>query len=1118
MGTLIFMEGDEVGATYWSPAPEALNYMALAWWANLIQKCHDEHQKGNRTYGAQFSSSIAAAYEMQSWELEHNESELSKACFFRRLALALARKPNNDTMAALKTKYSFSLLVKATFVSEERFVLEALRLCREAILLKPSIAGTKMLLARILLWFICDSNILDDALSDLEVAIKFIEESMVESPKEFNHAYGADTHLQRAFEARYIHQGEEDNMQRALSLAQVKEDENLGEVASPHSKKLSIARKKFVVDNRALDEVMRDMECETSEMAAQLASQPQGFHKIHHLMIPGLAREALEAGLLAFQSPVEVEDDRKQPASNFLIGMNYFVRKKETERGRESDFENAISFLEAAQDDESTNTEQRLLSSVLVARSRWNLGKARREISLLLAGMESMALLLEHLTTDASPSTSVLFDMMERSYFFWRSNQRAGFLSNAAKFASYLLREDQTRDMPPSALSAILCKGGEIAADICIAQPDQALLQGPLIYWRRCWQNRRAALNTRLHAMHLASKHLFRQNRYTEAFQYAKKAVELVRFACPAHLDMSEREGLVPLLNGISVDACALGIKLGRDKEALELLEQGRGILNFLPDAFADSLDGLRLEHPQLFVKFDQCRQSILAILDSRDPAEQMDFEAEGPNGNNDEDDFDQLTSVLEEIRQEPKFKNFYRPITAAEMQSLATIGPIVVLVGSSLLPYAVIVRQQSIQTVDLSPEAVDSSPFGDIASFQEMHSRLDHILGRELFRLEFSIDEQAYIQRKKLSNVEKAEGLQGLLHFLWHAVVEPINKVLNYEGPPGRTMLDSAMSAWKNRVTWIRTGNFSRMPFHVAMDNENVPFNSRAISSYVASFQSLSLSHSRHKTAQRGLEDGLLVTMPSKAKGGPFLKAENVAEEVSAVIKSASSINWSVLERPSAELVKDKFPDARFIHFICHGVEDAKKPRRSHLKLWKETTPGKGRVDPLFVSDVSTWLTKKTALVFLSACSVADTESPSFSDENLDIANSFSVAGVPDVVGSMWPVESSVATKVASVFWHFLSDFFPNGGILDGDLVARALQTAILVTGSSYPGDPLMWAGFIHIGGMGSRSLADVRGNADDDNEEDWTSTDDEIYASEDDNGTLEGESEEGDGKSDSS
>ena len=360
-----------------------------------------------------------------------------------------------------------------------------------------------------------------------------------------------------------------------------------------------------------------------------------------------------------------------------------------------------------------------------------------------------------------------------------------------------------------------------------------------------------------------------------------------------------------------------------------KLLEQGRGILSFLPDAFADSLNELRREHPRLFMKFDQCRQSILVTFNSRDPAKQEDLKAKSPDGSNDEDDVDRLSSILTEIRQKTKFKNFYRPIAAAEMQSLATKGPIVVLVGSSLLPYAVIVRQESIQIVDLSPEAVDPSPYWDVDSFRHLSvSILNPILGRRVVGLEVSADEQVSIQIKASDNMARARSLRGLLNFLWYAVVEPINKVLKFGAPQGRTLSDSVTSSWKNRITWVRTGNLNRMPVHVATDDQNIPFLSRAISSYVGSFQSLSLSHSRHKAAHRELENGLLVTMPSVSasseiksfpKDWPFLNAKNVEEEVSTITENASNINWSVLERPSAEHVKSRFSDAAFIHFIYH-------------------------------------------------------------------------------------------------------------------------------------------------------------------------------------------------------
>lgn len=107
---------------------------------------------------------------------------------------------------------------------------------------------------------------------------------------------------------------------------------------------------------------------------------------------------------------------------------------------------------------------------------------------------------------------------------------------------------------------------------------------------------------------------------------------------------------------------------------------------------------------------------------------------------------------------------------------------------------------------------------------------------------------------------------------------------------------MEAFESSLRNSVIWIRTGTFSRMPVHVARDDLDISYIGRAVSLYMASFQTLSLSHSRQRTATRRLENGLFVTMPStvskSSQNSSFLKAENVAAEVSAVIKAAKSIN----------------------------------------------------------------------------------------------------------------------------------------------------------------------------------------------------------------------------------
>ena len=575
MVLLIFLEGGEPSVSYLLPAPEALDFLALTSWANLVQQCYAERQKGNKDYATRILSSIAAAYEIQSCQLDHKTSVLSKAVFFRKLALALARKAKSDTIVALETKYAFSLLVKATFVNAESLAIKALQQARSVISLEPRAADLRMLLARMLIWAVCDADASDNPLDDLTTAIKYIEECMAEAPNQFDRTYGADQNLQRAYQARYTLQG--DDAWSISYLSSMPKEDHVDPEGSVDStfQRLSVARQCLEANQSSLHQEVHTFQVEDPDDPAQEEEeeeQDQELCKFHYTMQPSLAKEALEAGLLACQSPVKVEDSRREPASKYIIGSSYLARSLTGKTSR-NDLEKAISFLEAAQKEEPLDSTEGQEFSVFLAYARWTLGNKTQDIALRFNGMNSMALLLDQVTDDVLALKSVVIGMMESSYHFWTITGNGLLLKNAAKFASWLLHEDRIGILQPNALFLILCISGQIAADTQKAQLE-TLLQEPLTYWDRCWQDRRANLNFRLHARHLAAQYLSKQECYEDAFQHAKTSVELIRFACPAHLDTSERESLILLLNGISVDACALAIKLGRHEEALELVSK----------------------------------------------------------------------------------------------------------------------------------------------------------------------------------------------------------------------------------------------------------------------------------------------------------------------------------------------------------------------------------------------------------------------------------------------------------------------------------------------------------------------------------------------------------------
>ena len=181
-----------------------------------------------------------------------------------------------------------------------------------------------------------------------------------------------------------------------------------------------------------------------------------------------------------------------------------------------------------------------------------------------------------------------------------------------------------------------------------------------------------------------------------------------------------------------------------------------------------------------------------------------------------------------------------------------------------------------------------------------------------------------------------------------------------------------------------------------------------------------------------------------------------NAKEEASNVRDKAVNVTWTGLERPSPHLVENQCTDVPFLHVVAHDVTDPRDPFQSHLKLWALDN-GKGHVDKLTVSQISEWTSKSACVAFLSACSTADTKEPVLFEEGLDVCTAFNVAGIPNVIGSIWPVPNVVGADMAGAFWEIISDRMADGGKTEeGHVVALALNRATRRMMVKYPDDPL--------------------------------------------------------------
>lgn len=191
------------------------------------------------------------------------------------------------------------------------------------------------------------------------------------------------------------------------------------------------------------------------------------------------------------------------------------------------------------------------------------------------------------------------------------------------------------------------------------------------------------------------------------------------------------------------------------------------------------------------------------------------------------------------------------------------------------------------------------------------------------------------------------------------------------------------------------------------------------------------------------------------------------------------------------AEATVDAFtralPQATLLHFACHGAFDPADPPASGLAL----ADGQLRLRDLHSPDFQGLA--RARLAVLSACQTAISDFRDLRDESIGLPAAFLQAGVPGVVGSLWPVaDHSTRLLIGRFYAYWLGEDYPPAQALAAaqhwlrtasrdDLgayyesflrmppdEAQSLQAEMLLAGSGEErpyANPYYWAGFTFHG-----------------------------------------------------
>jgi hypothetical protein len=327
----------------------------------------------------------------------------------------------------------------------------------------------------------------------------------------------------------------------------------------------------------------------------------------------------------------------------------------------------------------------------------------------------------------------------------------------------------------------------------------------------------------------------------------------------------------------------------------------------------------------------------------------------------------------------------------------------------------------------------------GDLTE-EDLHRQLGRLLqAQEVIRGPLS-DDAGFISAQR--------DLHQVLRWMWDVITGPVLTALGHEAAPADAQ------SWP-RVWWCPVGVVAYLPLHAAGHHDDLaarPDNprtvlDRVISSYTSTIRGLAYARAQ-PLGQRAAKT-LIVAVPD-APGAPLLPgAAEEAARLADLIPGAYR-----LPRPTRDSVLAALPEHAVAHFACHGYADWANPAASRLVLYDDKPP-------LTVADIST-LQLSAGLAFLSACDTTVTK-PALSNEAVHITGAFQLAGYQSVIGTLWSIQDSTARDLAcDVYTHLTKG---RAGPPSSAGAAQALHYASRELRDRYPGEPSLWAPYIHAG-----------------------------------------------------
>jgi tetratricopeptide (TPR) repeat protein len=502
---------------------------------------------------------------------------------------------------------------------------------------------------------------------------------------------------------------------------------------------------------------------------------------------------------------------------------------------------------------------------------------------------------------------------------------------------------------------------------------------------------------------------------FDEALNSFASAVRLIEEAAWAGMRRADQQRLLGELNGLPMDAAAMAIEAGRPQEAVELLEQGRGVLLArqleAPGLFAH----LKIRAPQIAEQLASVQVALEDAELSSDPAVPPGRDLAARRSRLAR----QRAAILNRLRADPELQDLVAPPLLADLLTAGARGPVVIVNVSEYRCDALVLSAGQLRVVPLH-----------LLTRQAVTDRAQALVGA--------------------ADTMKTTEVENILEWAWECIVEPVFTELGLTEPPAA---DRETHLW-----WCATGLATFLPLHAAGPRGKTAPScysalDLAVSSYTPTLRTLIQLRQRQPAQEANTAGPLIVAMP-KTPGLDDL--ESTAQEAEDI--AGRSPAHELLMGPSAtrEAVAQAMPRHLWAHFACHGSQDLGEPFRGSLHLHD---------GPLSIIQITSLQLPNPVLAYVSACDT-NRGSTSIPDEGITLASALQIAGYQHVIATLWQIIGFTATEVAKRLYDLVITVHDGNTVIGSDAIAASLRAAINTLREESPEMPAMfWAPYVHTG-----------------------------------------------------